>query len=285
MRPQRLALAVGLAVALGARAQEPAQALPSCELPPALERVLRDYERAWQARDAVALSRLFSEDGFVLGNGRAPVRGRGEIARTYADGGGTLALRPLAYATAGALGWIVGGYAHARGADDDGKFVLALRRVDGRWWIAADIDNSNRRPRPQVGEATAEAPARPVAAAVQAVLDAQVEAWNRGDLEGFMAGYWRSPELAFFSGGSVTSGWEQTLARYRTRYQAEGKQMGRLRFDAIEVVPLAADSAVARGAWRLAMSDGKSPHGLFTLVLRRVDGEWRIVHDHTSAAE
>jgi beta-aspartyl-peptidase (threonine type) len=124
-----------------------------------------------------------------------------------------------------------------------------------------------------------------VATAARAVLDAQVEAWNRGDLEGFMAGYWRSPELVFCSGDTVTRGWEETLARYRKRYQSEGREMGRLRFDGVEVIPLGEDAAFARGAWRLHMSDGKEPHGLFTLLLRRVDGTWRIVHDHTSAGE
>ncbi len=124
-----------------------------------------------------------------------------------------------------------------------------------------------------------------VTAAVRAVLDAQVEAWNRGDLEGFMTGYWRSPDLVFQSGATVTKGWDDTLARYRKRYQSEGREMGRLRFDGIEVVPLGEDAALARGAWRLAMRDGHEPHGLFTLLVRRIDGSWRIVHDHTSSAE
>ncbi len=123
------------------------------------------------------------------------------------------------------------------------------------------------------------------AKAVRAVLDAQVEAWNRGDLEGFMAGYWRSPELVFCSGATVTKGWEATLERYRKRYQSEGREMGKLRFDSIEVLRLGPAAAAARGAWRLRMSDGTEPNGLFTLVLRRPGGAWRIVHDHTSAAE
>jgi uncharacterized protein (TIGR02246 family) len=125
----------------------------------------------------------------------------------------------------------------------------------------------------------------PVATGARSVLDAQVEAWNRGDLEGFMAGYWRSPDLVFCSGATVTRGWEETLARYRKRYQSEGHEMGKLRFDAIEVIPLGEDAALARGAWHLVMADGKEPHGLFTLLLRRLDGAWRIVHDHTSSAE
>ena len=61
--------------------------------------------------------------------------------------------------------------------------------------------------------------------------------------------------------------------------------MGRLRFDAIEILPLGEEAALARGAWRLVLSDGKEPHGLFTLLLRRLDGAWRIVYDHTSTGE
>jgi beta-aspartyl-peptidase (threonine type) len=124
-----------------------------------------------------------------------------------------------------------------------------------------------------------------VADAARAVLDSQVDAWNRGDLESFMVGYWRSPDLVFCSGATVTKGWDETLARYRKRYQSEGREMGRLRFDGIDVIPLGADAALARGAWRLTMGDGKGPRGLFTLLLRRVNGAWRIVHDHTSAGE
>lgn len=133
--------------------------------------------------------------------------------------------------------------------------------------------------------ASAAAAEGPGAASARTVLDAQVEAWNRGDLEGFMAGYWRSPDLVFCSGDTVTKGWDETLARYRKRYQAEGREMGRLRFEGIEVIPLGEDAALARGAWRLVMTDGKEPHGLFTLLLRRQDGAWRIVHDHTSSGE
>ena len=122
-------------------------------------------------------------------------------------------------------------------------------------------------------------------APVRALLDAQVVAWNRGDLESFMAGYWRSPELVFCSGATVSKGWDATLERYRKRYQAEGREMGTLRFESLEIQPLGPDAAFARGEYWLRMSDGQQPHGRFTLVLRRLSGAWRIVHDHTSAAE
>jgi ketosteroid isomerase-like protein len=122
-------------------------ALPAIGLPPELDRVLRDYERGWRARDGVALSNLFAEDGFVLSNGKPAVRGRQEIRRAYASAGGPLALRAFAFATADSVGYIVGGFARDSVSADAGKFVLALRRgADGRWLIAADIDNSNRFP-------------------------------------------------------------------------------------------------------------------------------------------
>jgi ketosteroid isomerase-like protein len=119
-------------------------------------------------------------------------------------------------------------------------------------------------------------------AAARGVLDDQVEAWNRGDLEGFMAGYWNSPDVVFQSGATLTRGWPQTRERYRRRYQAEGKEMGRLRFEDLDVQTLCPDAAFVRGRWHLTMKDGTQPNGLFTLLLRRIGGEWKIVHDHTS---
>jgi ketosteroid isomerase-like protein len=121
----------------------PPASLPSVALP-ALDRVLRDYERAWRSRDAAKLADLFTEDGFVLSNGSPPVRGRAAIRAAYTDAGGPLALRALAYATEGRVGYVVGGFARSPGEPDTGKFVLALRKEGGRWRIAADMDNSNR---------------------------------------------------------------------------------------------------------------------------------------------
>ncbi len=122
-------------------------------------------------------------------------------------------------------------------------------------------------------------------AAVERVLLRQVEAWNRHDLQGFMAGYWNSPRLTFFSQATKTSGWQSTLERYQKRYQAEGREMGNLRFSDLEVETLASDAALVRGAWQLTTTDGKNPHGLFTLIFRKFPEGWKIVHDHTSEAE
>jgi ketosteroid isomerase-like protein len=121
----------------------------------------------------------------------------------------------------------------------------------------------------------------PVDTAVRAVLQSQVDAWNHHNLEGFMAGYWNSPDLTFFSGTTETQGWESTLERYRRSYQAEGRAMGTLSFTDLNVEPLGADFALTRGKFQLIMPDGKEPHGVFTLVFRRFPEGWRIIHDHT----
>ncbi len=121
---------------------------------------------------------------------------------------------------------------------------------------------------------------------IKHLLVSQVEAWNHGKLEEFMQGYWHSPDLTFFSGGSITHGWEPTLERYRQRYQAEGREMGKLEFQDLNIDLLSKKSAVVTGKFQLTMSDGKHPHGLFTLILKRMPPNgWKIVHDHTSAAE
>jgi beta-aspartyl-peptidase (threonine type) len=120
---------------------------------------------------------------------------------------------------------------------------------------------------------------------VKHMLVSQIEAWNHGKLEAFMQGYWHSPELVFFSGGTVTKGWEPTLERYRLRYQSQGREMGKLDFQDLKIDLISRKAAVFTGVWQLEMSDGKKPHGLFTLIVKRMPGGWRIVHDHTSVAE
>jgi len=122
---------------------------------------------------------------------------------------------------------------------------------------------------------------------IQTVLKRQVDAWNRGDLEGFMAGYWNSPNLSFYSGGSRTYGWQPTLDRYRRRYQSEGREMGHLDFSEVQVELLGKDVAFVRGNWRLKTKTsepgGLFTGGLFTLILRKRPEGWRIIHDHTSS--
>lgn len=128
-----------------AQEDEDINTLPSITLPPELDRVLRDYERAWRAHDESALAALFTSDGFVLRSGHPPVRGRKAIEEAYEDVGGRLHLRALAFAKSDTVAYIVGGYTSTPKWPDAGKFILALRQTaDGRWLIAADMDNRNR---------------------------------------------------------------------------------------------------------------------------------------------
>ncbi len=115
---------------------------------------------------------------------------------------------------------------------------------------------------------------------IRAVLDAQVAAWNRGDIDGFMEGYARSPKTTFVSGDEVTRGWQTVRDRYAKKYDSREK-MGRLIFSGVEITPLGDDAAVALGSWSLQRKDDQ-PHGKFTLLFRRLREGWRIVLDHTS---
>ena len=124
----------------------------------------------------------------------------------------------------------------------------------------------------------------PTARAVRTLLDDQAKAWNAGKLDRFMDGYHDSDDLVFFAGGNVIKGHKAVTQRYRQRYQSEGKEMGKLTFSDLEVFPLGADAAMARAKWKLVTSKEKV-EGLFTLVLKKLDGGWKIVHDHTSKAD
>lgn len=118
---------------------------------------------------------------------------------------------------------------------------------------------------------------------IRATLHAQAAAWNEGDLEGYMAGYWKSDELKFVSGEEITRGWAATLKRYRDRYAGAQGGLGQLSFDRLEPKLVTDDVAVVTGRFNLAQSDGNTSSGLFTLVMRRDNGAWRIVHDHTNS--
>jgi ketosteroid isomerase-like protein len=117
---------------------------------------------------------------------------------------------------------------------------------------------------------------------VRALLDTQVAAWNKKDLDGYMAGYWKSDQLTFFGGGTVTTGWQATLDRYKQRYQGEGKEMGTLSFTDLHIETLAKNVSLARGGWHLKMSAGKELKGLFTVIVKKLPEGWRIIHDHSS---
>lgn len=116
---------------------------------------------------------------------------------------------------------------------------------------------------------------------LHAILEEQALAWNRGDIDAFMGAYWNHPQLTFSSGGETTRGWNETLARYRKRYP-DRAAMGRLTFSELETQSLGPDAALTLGRWHLDRE--KPAQGNFSLVWRKVDGAWKIVHDHSSSA-
>ncbi|MBK8465082.1 MAG: DUF3225 domain-containing protein [Chloracidobacterium sp.] len=117
-------------------------------------------------------------------------------------------------------------------------------------------------------------------AAIRKVMDEQAAAWNRGDLEAFMEGYWRSEKLTFISGTEVTRGWQKTLDNYKKGYDSKAK-MGVLTFSDLEFTILSKDAAVVLGSWALKR-EKDNPNGKFTLTFRKFKEGWRIVMDHTS---
>jgi len=114
------------------------------------------------------------------------------------------------------------------------------------------------------------------------VIEDQQTAWNRHDLDGFMLGYWNSPELTFFSGGHEFKGWQTALDRYKKNYQSAGHEMGKLEFANLRIEMLGSDGAFVRGEFHLTMPDGKTPYGLFTLVFRKFLEGWKIIHDQSA---
>ena len=117
-------------------------------------------------------------------------------------------------------------------------------------------------------------------AAITKVMNAQVAAWNAGDIEGFMDGYWKSEKMKFVSGDNVARGWQAALDRYKKTYDSKAK-MGVLTFADLEIETLSDDAAIVLGSWSLARQ-ADNPKGKFTLLFRRFKDGWKIVLDHTS---
>jgi uncharacterized protein (TIGR02246 family) len=120
-------------------------------------------------------------------------------------------------------------------------------------------------------------------AAISAVLNEQQEAWNRGDVDAFLVGYWHSPELTFSGSNGVSRGWDGVMARYKKNYP-DRAAMGQLDFSELEFRFLGPDAALVLGRWHLKRDKGDIG-GVFSLVWQRFPGRWKIVHDHTSAVE
>lgn len=117
--------------------------------------------------------------------------------------------------------------------------------------------------------------------AINAVLKAQQAAWNRGDVDAFLKGYWESPELTFSGSNGVSRGYDGVLARYKKNYP-DRAAMGELNFSDLEFRFLGSDAALVLGKWHLKRDVGDIG-GVFSLVWQKFPEGWKIIHDHTSA--
>lgn len=138
----------------------------------------------------------------------------------------------------------------------------------------------NTRPGAQRG-AMSPATRQSVERDLRSLLEAQATAWNQGDIDEFMKGYWRSPQTVFAGANGVQRGWDALVQRYKRNYP-DRAAMGHLTFSGLEITPLGPDAALILGYWQLQRSKD-APGGVFTLVASRFPEGWRIIHDHTSA--
>lgn len=118
---------------------------------------------------------------------------------------------------------------------------------------------------------------------IAALIDGQVRAWNRGDLQGYMDGYAHTPALIFTSGGHIRRGWQDAFDHFHARYATDPRAMGTLAFKIESIDAVGGDGAVVLADWDLTGAEHPG-HGVFTLVLERRPEGWRIVHDHTSSS-
>lgn len=118
-------------------------------------------------------------------------------------------------------------------------------------------------------------------AAISKILKEQQSAWNRGDVDAFLEGYWHSPELTFSGSGGIARGWDAVWARYKKSYP-DRAAMGQLDFSQLDFRFLGPDAALVLGRWHLVREKG-AIGGVFSLVWQRFPEGWRIIHDHTSA--
>lgn len=115
--------------------------------------------------------------------------------------------------------------------------------------------------------------------AIRSLLDCQVKAWNEGNIDQFMEGYWKSDSLQFI-GSEIATGWTATLERYKESYP-DKDAMGSLRFEILKFNRVAVDAFLITGKFFLTRK-ADNPHGIFTLLVRRKNGKWLVVYDHTS---
>ena len=119
------------------------------------------------------------------------------------------------------------------------------------------------------------------AEAIEQVMRKQEIAWSKGDIDAFMEGYWESDKLSFGGKKGFTYGFDKVKGNYKRGYPT-AEIMGKLSFDIIDIVPLSSEAAYVLGQYKLIVKDDSNPTGYFTLVFKKIHGEWKIVTDHTS---
>lgn len=119
------------------------------------------------------------------------------------------------------------------------------------------------------------------AAAIEEVMRKQEVAWSQGDIDRFMKGYWNSEKLSFGGAKGFTYGYDNVLKNYKKGYPSK-EIMGELSFDILDIIPLSSEAAYVLGRYKLVVKDNSNPTGYFTLVFKKIDGNWKIVTDHTS---
>ncbi len=117
-------------------------------------------------------------------------------------------------------------------------------------------------------------------AAIRAILTRQSDAWNQGNIEGFMNGYWKNDSLMFIGKKGLTYGWQNTLDNYKKGYP-DSKAMGQLLFTIIKIKPLSDQYQEVIGKWHLTRFEGDL-EGHFTLLFEKINRDWVIVMDHSS---
>jgi uncharacterized protein (TIGR02246 family) len=116
--------------------------------------------------------------------------------------------------------------------------------------------------------------------AIRQLMADQTAAWNKGNIDEFMKGYWNNDSLMFIGHSGITYGYQQTLDGYKKTY-SNADQMGKLFFTLLKVKRLSPDYYFVIGKWLLKRKTGDIG-GIYTLLFRKIDGQWRIVCDHTS---
>lgn len=255
------ALALAQPVSGGSREIPAAVALPA-----PLDRVLRDYERAWRAGDGAALAALFTEDGFAVQSGSPLARGHAAIAGNISGPGGALQLSAYAFSVSGSVGYVVGGYRYPDTTGPGGRFVLALRQgADGRWRIAADLDNSGPAPPPPVVDDRATLAALN-ADYVRAVLTSDVARFRQILADDFRN---TNPD------GTILDR-EAFLAQV-----ARPSNLKSLRADDVEVRVMGS-TAIIHARTVYETSDGRPGSGRYTDIWHKQDGRWLAVAAHVT---